>query len=696
MEKPLFITSALPYANGPLHLGSMVEHTQSDIFARFNKLIGRKVIYVCADDTHGTPIEVNAAKQGKTPEQFIRKWYDSHKKDLAAFGISYDSFYTTNSKESRFFTEKVFLTLKEKNLIYKKEIELMYDQEAKRFLPDRYIKGICPKCGSPDQYGDNCENCGATYIPSELLEPYSVITKTRPVRKKSEHYFFRLSKFSVRLRNYITKNKKLQPEIKNQILNWIKEGLEDWCISRNEPYFGFKIPGEDKLYFYVWLDAPIGYMGSLANQLGGTAKAEKYWNSSDVTHFIGKDIIYFHLLFWPAVLMASGFSVPDNVIVHGFLNINGERMSKSRGTFITAEDFRKKTNPEFARYYFASHLTHTMTDIDLDLDKFISKTNNELIANIANFVYRTLSFTNKNYGSKLSKVRDKMLLEDIIKKTAEVKKAYETFNYREAVRIIQEIASLGNKYFQNNEPWLLIKENRKETQFVLTNCANIARILAIVLKPILPGFCGEIEKQLNIKDQSWKDINKNITRHKIGKSRIILKKIEGIDLKMGEKKTEEDNGLFSKLNLKVGKVMSVSEHLKADKLLLVNVDLGSNDKRQLVAGLKPFYEDPAVLEGKHIIVVSNLEHANLRGEQSQGMLLAAENKKNEVKVLEAPKSKPGDQVFVEGIEPGKKIIKFDDFLSVNIYVKDGKVLYAGKQLMTKKEKIKSKVDGRVR
>ncbi len=665
-------------------------------------MIGRKVVYVCADDTHGTPIEVNAAKLNKTPEQFVKEWYNHHTADLTGYHISYDSFYTTNSKESKHFTEKIFNILKKNGHIYKKEIELMYDLEAKRFLPDRYVKGICPKCGSPDQYGDNCEKCGATYNPNELLEPYSVITKSRPVVKIAEHYFFKLSSFSSKLKKWLTNNKKLQPEIKNQILGWVNEGLEDWCISRNAPYFGFKIPGEDDLYFYVWLDAPIGYMAALANELNGKVdNAEKFWNESDVTHFIGKDIIYFHLLFWPAVLMASGFSIPDNVIVHGFLNINGQKMSKSRGTFIRAIDFREKTNTEFLRYYFASNLTHTMTDLDLDLEKFISKTNNELVANVANFVYRTLSFTNKNYDSKLSTIRDTMLLEKIQKKTDEIKAAYEAFNYRDAVKNIQEIASLGNKYFQNNEPWKLIKINKEETGEVLTDCANIAKILSIVLKPILPMFSKSVEEQLNLKEQSWKDLPNYIENHKIGKAVIALQKIEKLDLQIGDKpntKTQKKIDPFSKLNLKVAKITSISEHLKADKLLLINIDLGNNDKRQLVAGLKPFYEDINELIGKQIIVVTNLEHANLRGEQSQGMLLAGETKDSKtVKVLEAPKSKIGDQVYIERITPGSKTIKFDDFLKVKIYIENNKVMSEGKQLKSDKENIVTEINnGKVR
>lgn len=703
-QKPIFITSALPYANGPLHLGSMVEHTQSDIYARFMRLMGREVVYVCAEDTHGTPIEVNAAKQGKTPEHFVKEWEKNHKLDLKGYNISYDSFYTTNSKESKYFTEKIFKILKEKGYIYKKEMELMYDTEAKRFLPDRFVKGICPKCGSPDQYGDNCEKCGATYNPTDLLEAYSIITKTTPVRKKSEHYFFKLSSFTNQLKEYLTKNKRLQPEIKKQILTWVNEGLDDWCISRNAPYFGFKIPEEDQLYFYVWLDAPIGYMASLAHYFkDDVIKAEKYWKESEIIHFIGKDIIYFHLLFWPAVLMAAGFTVPDNVVVHGFLNINGQKMSKSRGTFITAENYRNQANTEMLRYYFASNLTHTMTDIDLDFEKFKAKSNNELVSNIANLVYRSLSFTNKNYDSKLSKVRDIMLLKEIRNKTDLIKKAYETLEYRDAVKYIQEIASLGNKYFQNNEPWTLIKENKEETQKVLTDCANISKILAIVLRPILPEFSSNVEKQLNLKDLKWEDIMKNTEEHKIGKAEIVLRKVEKLELQMGVEKKEKKSidkeiNQFSKLNLKVAKILSVSQHLKADKLLLINIDLGNDDKRQLVAGLRLYYPDTDELIGKHIIVVSNLEHANLRGEKSEGMMLAAETDDSKtVKVLEAPKSKPGDQVYIKGIKPGKTTISFDEFLKTQIYVHDNSIMCEGKPLQTDREEIKSEIKkGKVR
>jgi len=704
-EKPILITSALPYANGPLHLGHMVEYIQTDIYSRYLKLKGRTAVYVCADDTHGTPIEVNAKKQGKTPEAFIKEWYKSHKKDMDSYLINHDSFYTTHSDESKHFTEKIFKLLLEKDLIYTKEMELMYDPAEKRFLPDRYVKGICPKCGAADQYGDVCEKCGSTYNPTELLEPYSAISGETPVRKMSEHYFFKLSKFSDKLKTYIKDNKGLQPEIRNQILGWIKTGLEDWCISRDGPYFGFNIPGRKDKFFYVWLDAPIGYIASLSNYIGDkdfkkrTQKAEKFWNDSEVVHFIGKDIVYFHLLFWPAVLMGSGFKPADNVVVHGFLNVNGEKMSKSRGTFIMASDFFEKTKPEFLRYYFASSLTHSMTDLDLDVGNFKAKINNELVANVANFVYRTLSFTNKNFESKVSTVRDERLIESCIKKAELTGKAFEEFNYREAVRLIMDISASGNKYFQDNAPWELIKENKEETQKVLTDCVNMIKILAILFKPVLPEFSEKVAKQLGLKDLNWNSLSDRLENKKIGKAEIIFRKIEDLNIGVSEKMVQESKvDGFGKLNLKVAKILDVREHNKADKLLLVNIDLG-DEKRQLVAGLKPYYPDTSVLVGKHIICVTNLEHANLRGEMSQGMMLAAETKDGKtVEVLEAPGAKPGTQVVVDGIKPHVAVIKFDEFLKAKMYVDNHGVMHEGKALTANGKEIKTKVvkDGSVR
>src|SRR3989338_8302654 len=381
-EKKIVITSALPYANGPIHVGHLVEYIQTDIFVRFLRLTGKDVVYCCADDTHGTPIEVKARDLDIKPEELIAKFSKEHQEDFNIFHISFDSYYSTNSKENKYFSDLIFEKLRNKKLIYTKEIEVTYCGHCKRTLPDRYVKGKCPKCKAPDQYGDVCEACNATYDTIDLVEPYCIICKNMPVRKKSEHYFFKLSALSDFLGEYISKNKSFQPEIKNFVLNWVKDGLEDWNISRDGPYFGFKIPGEENKYYYVWLDAPIGYIASTENYCRhNNENYEDYWKSKNarIRHFIGKDIVYFHFLFWPAMIMGSDFSLPEDIVVHGFLTVNGEKMSKSRGTFLTAEDFLQRYNTEYLRYYYASMLSKKLADINLDFRVFRDKINNELV-----------------------------------------------------------------------------------------------------------------------------------------------------------------------------------------------------------------------------------------------------------------------------------------------------------------------------
>ena len=406
IKKKILITSALPYANGPIHLGHMVEYIQTDIFARFLRLIGEHVIYCCADDSHGTPIEIAAMKKGILPEQLIDEMHKEHLQDFTDFQIKFDSYHSTNSKENKRFSDLIFNELKKKDLIYQKEVELTYCNKCGRFLPDRYVKGKCPKCGADDQYGDVCEKCKAAYSTTDLIEPFCAICGTAPVKKKSVHYFFQLSKCSKQIKDWLDKNKNLQQEVKNYVLNWIKEGLKDWDITRDGPYFGFKIPGEEDKYYYVWLDAPIGYIASTeyycTHLAKGKERVEEYWKDGRIIHFIGKDIIYFHFLFWPAMLMNSGFALPEDIVVHGYLVANKEKMSKSRGTFFTARDYLNVLPPDYLRFYYAANLSKTMSDIDLDFNDIKSRANNELVADLGNFVYRVLSFVNKNFDSTLS------------------------------------------------------------------------------------------------------------------------------------------------------------------------------------------------------------------------------------------------------------------------------------------------------
>lgn len=649
-------------------------------------MVEKDVVFCCADDTHGTPIELKAKELGIKPEELIARFHKEHQEDFKTFHIEFDSYYSTNSKENKYFSDLIFKRLKENGFIYKKEIFSMYSKKSKRFLPDRFIKGSCPKCKAPDQYGDVCENCGATYKPTDLINPYSVTDGSKPVLKKTEHYFFKLSKFSKKLESWLDQNKNLQKEVVNFIKNWIKDGLEDWDISRDKPYFGFKIP-DSELYYYVWLDAPIGYISSFANFLKkDVKKAEKIWNKSDVIHFIGKDIAYFHFLFWPAILLGSDFSLPKSLHVHGFLTVNGEKMSKSRGTFFTAKDFAQKYNPEYLRYYYANMLSKKLADIDLNFDDFIDRVNHELAGNLGNFCYRVLSFTNKNFSGKIKSLdNNKLLIDEINKKIKKIKNCYEDLNFNEAANEILLISDLGNKYFQNNEPWKLIKKDKDKVQKICGLCLNIAKNLSILIQPILPKFSYELQKQLNVKNTTWKDLNFNLKEHKINKEKILIEKIE--------EKIEEE----FPLNLKVAKVISVEDHANADKLYVLKIDLGT-EKRQLVAGLKPYYSKKE-FENKKIIVVTNLKHAKLRGIESQGMLLAAENAEGTVGLLRVKDSEPGLEVKFGDLKNSKEEISFENFQKIKMKVKGGKVIFNGLELKADKEAVsveKIKDNARVR
>jgi len=706
LKNRILITSALIYANGPVHIGHLVENTQADIYTRFLKLNGHDAFYCGAEDTHGAPIEIAAAKQGVTPEQFIDRWVKEHREDYRRYHIDYDGYYTTNSPENKAYTELIFKRLVDAGHIYTKEIELTYCEHCKRYLPDRYVKGTCPKCGAKDQYGDVCEHCNATYSTTDLVESYCSICGSTPIRKPSRHYFFRLNDFSYKLRAWLTENKNLQPEIRNQILSWVDQGLQDWCISRDGPYFGFKIPGEAEKYFYVWLDAPIGYIASTANYCRGRGfTADDIWQTDDSTiiHVIGKDIIYFHLLFWPAVLMGSGFHVPDNIVVHGFLNVNGEKMSKSRGTFLTASEFADLLDPELLRYYYAANLSHTMTDIDLDLKTLQDKVNNELVSNIANLVYRTLSFLDKNFDSTVTTTLDGELLADVARKAEGVRDRYYELNFREAVAKTLEISTVGNKYFQDNKPWEIVKTDKERAQRVLTDCVNIVKTVAILMKPITPVFAERVEEQLGLPNLKWTDVDRVIENHRIAGAKIILRKIDPIVLKKpGEKQEEKREEKPAKptgpasLDLRVAVVTEVKDHPQADKLYVLKIDLGS-EQRQLCAGLKPYYLKEELL-GKHLVVVTNLKPAKLRGELSQGMLLAADSG-SMVGVLNAPDSPTGTQVTAEGISgKGAPQIEIGDIAAITLEAKAGKAYVNGKLLGTEKETVRvdKSVEGRIR
>lgn len=671
------ITAALPYANGPIHLGHLVEYIQTDIFVRFLRLKGQEVIFICADDAHGTPIEVNAAKQKISPEQLIEKYFKEHTLDFSDFLISFDNYYTTNSPENKHYSDLFFSTLMKKGFIYQKEVELTYCETDKRFLPDRFVKGKCPKCGKEDQYGDVCESCNSAYKTTDLINPYCIICRSKPSRKKSLHYFFKLSSFSEKLEEWI-RNNDFQEEVKSYLLNWIKDGLEDWDITRDGPYFGFKIPGEEDKYYYVWLDAPIGYIASTENYAKSHGKsAEHYWKEKDsrIIHFIGKDIAYFHFLFWPAMLMGTEFNIPDAINVHGFLTVNGEKMSKSRGTFITARDFLKKNNPEHLRFYYAANLARTSSDLDFSFEDFAARINNELVSNIANYAYRVLSFINSNFDSEVhsfSKENFEKTEKIILEKFELIKKNYESLNYREAVKHILEVSDIGNKNFQENEPWILVKNNRQKCAEVVSFASNIVKNLSILLYPIIPRFCGELQNQLNLKNLGFKDLKFNLKNHKISHAKIIFAKIE-------VQKNKE-----IPLSLKIAKIEAVEEHPDAENLYVLKISLG-NEKRQLVAGIKNHYTKEDLL-GRNIVVITNLRKANIRGVASEGMLLAADNGKV-IKLLSAEKSETGDKVFFDGINHTEDEIDIDKFKKISLRTKNKRVLFKDKILRTEKEEV---------
>jgi methionyl-tRNA synthetase len=668
MSKKTLITSALLYANGHLHIGHLVEYIQTDIYVRFLKLIGEDVIYCCADDTHGAPISIKAEKEGIRPEELIEKMYGEHVEDFKAFGVQFDSYYTTHSDENRHFSDRFFKIAKEKGFIYKKDVSQLYCPKDKRFLPDRYVKGECPKCHAQDQYGDVCESCGSTHKPIELIGPKCSICGTTPEMRTSEHYFFRLSAFSDRLNSWLSSNQDLQPEIVNSVRQWIKEGLADWDISRDSPYFGFKIPGEDDLYYYVWWDAPIGYLASaehLLKQKGDNA--ESYWSQGKVMHFIGKDIIYFHFLFWPAVLMAVGYNTPASIVVHGFLTVGGEKMSKSRGTFFTAKEFAARYEPEHLRFYYAGMLSKKMSDLNLDFDDFEKRINNELAANIGNFCNRTITFTNKSFDSKIGDIEeDKAVIQEVKTRTGAIKAAYQDVNLKEAVKEMLAISSLGNRYMQERQPWQLMKSDRDAAQRVLGTCVNIAKDLAILIKPIMPKLAVSLESQLNLRDLTWEHLGFNLKDHTIGKAEVLVKRIE-------KKKQIE-----MPFDLKVAEILSAEPHPDAEKLVVLKLNAGEG-LRQIVAGVRQHYK-PEELTGKRIIVVTNLKPAKLRGIESNGMLLAAEHE-GVIKVIfvDAP---IGEQVTMKDSVVKRDQITIDQFMKLNKLSVSGKSLkYEGQDLL---------------
>jgi methionyl-tRNA synthetase len=530
--RKIIATSALPYANGPIHLGHLVEYLQTDIWVRSQKMAGNECLYICADDAHGTPIMLKAQELKITPEKLIDKIYKQHIKDFSDFHIEFDNYYSTHSDENKKFSEYIFNQLKERGDIVSKTINQFYDEKAQMFLPDRYIKGECPKCHAKDQYGDSCEECGATYLSTDIINPVSTVSDTKPVTKKTDHFFFKLSSYETFLKKWISNNA-TQTEIKNKLNEWLSDGLIDWDITRDAPYFGFNIPGTKDKFFYVWLDAPIGYIASHKNYCEKNNKNfDEYWKSDsncELYHFIGKDIAYFHALFWPAMLEGSGFRKPNGVYCHGFLTINGEKMSKSRGTFFNARTYLNHLNPEYLRYYFASRLADKIEDIDLNFDDFQSRVNSDLVGKIINIGSRCSKFINKDFSNELSATfNNEKLINNCLSHVDEIINNYEGRNFSTNVRLISSIADDINKYLDEEKPWVKIKDknNHELVQKICTDGMNLFRILIGYLKPVLPKISEKVENIMQCDPINWENIKDSILSKKIKEFKPIITRID--------------------------------------------------------------------------------------------------------------------------------------------------------------------------
>jgi methionyl-tRNA synthetase len=651
-KRKILVTSALPYANGPIHLGHLVEYIQTDIWVRFQKMQGHEVYYVCADDTHGTPIMLRAEKDGVAPEQLIARMQVEHKRDFDGFLVEFDNYGSTNSPETRAYCEEIYRKLDAAKLIARRSVEQFYDPVKQMFLPDRYIKGECPKCGAKDQYGDNCEVCGATYSPTDLKNPYSVVSGAKPERRASEHYFFKLSdpRCAESLKRW-TQSGALQPEAANKINEWLHSGLQDWDISRDAPYFGFEIPGAPGKYFYVWLDAPVGYMGSFKNLCDRNGmNFDEFWNKdskAELYHFIGKDILNFHALFWPAMLEHAGLRTPTKLSVHGYLTVNGEKMSKSRGTFINAESYLKLgLNPEWLRYYYAAKLNGTMEDIDLNFDDFIARVNSDLVGKYVNIASRSAPFLSKYFDGKV--LADNWVDPDgIVKDGDEIAAAYEARDFVKVARLIMNFADSINQYIDAEKPWEIAKDETKREQLhkVCSKGIKGFRLLTIWLKPILPRLAAQAETFLNSGSLCWNDHDKALTR--IGQyehlmTRIDRKQIDALILEnketimtttsapvavSAENTTTISIDDFSKIDLRIAKITN-AEHVEgADKLLKLTLDIGALGTRQVFAGIKSAY-DPAQLIGRLTVMVANLAPRKMKFGMSEGMVLAASDADN--------------------------------------------------------------------
>ena len=642
-KRKILVTQALPYANAPLHLGHILEAVQTDIWTRFQNFNGNECLFFCADDTHGTPVMLKANEMGIKPEELISDVYKDHKSSYELYGINFANFYSTHSDENRKYSEYIYECAKNNNLISKANIEQYYDEKEEMFLSDRFIKGTCPKCGAEDQHGDNCGVCGASYNVLDVKKPISIISNTVPIKKESEHIFFDLPQKNKMLKDFL-KNVDLQESIKNKLNEWLNDDLKKWDISRDAPYFGFEIPGEKNKYFYVWVDAPIGYLASISNWAEkNKLNMQDLWSENskyEIYHFIGKDIAYFHGLFWPALLSAANLKLPSGINVHGFLTINGEKMSKSKGTGILAKEFAEITNPETLRYYFAAKLNNKVEDIDLNFDDYVQRINSDLVGKYLNIASRSASFLKKN-NNILSTNIDNNILDNLASKKDEVVSLYESREYSKLVRIIMDLADDVNKYINEQTPW---KKEMDEAVDISSTAIKAFYILSLYLHPIIPSITNEAFKFLNIKKVSINNVDEAIT--KINDYKPLLNRLEKIII------PEEENmdnvnliniDQFSAVDLRVAKIIKADDVEGADKLLQLTLDVGDLGTRNVFAGIKSAYK-PEDLTDKYIVLVNNLEPRKMKFGISEGMVLASSNDEGIYLVSPDEGAKPGMKV----------------------------------------------------
>ncbi|WP_456446421.1 methionine--tRNA ligase [Thiolapillus sp.] len=670
--RKILVTSALPYANAPLHIGHIVEYTQTDIWVRFQKMRGNQCWYICADDSHGTPIMLHARQKGITPEELIAAMHEDHQADFRDFRIGFDNFHSTHSDENRELASLIY----ERNLaaghITSRKIVQAYDPEENMFLPDRFIKGECPKCGAADQYGDNCEVCGATYSPTELKNSYSVVSGAKPIEKETEHFFFKLADFEDMLKAW-TRGGHLQPEVANKLDEWFEAGLREWDISRDAPYFGFEIPGHPGKYFYVWLDAPIGYMASFKNFCEKQGlDFDEYWAEdagTELYHFIGKDIIYFHALFWPAMLEGAGFRKPTTIHAHGFLTVDGQKMSKSRGSFIKARTYLDHLDPEYLRYYFAAKLGSGVDDIDLNLEDFVQRVNSDLVGKVVNIASRCAGFISKRFDGRLSEtLSEPELFKTFTDASESIAEHYEKREFSRAVREIMALADKANQYIDEKQPWVVAKEEgrEQELQDICSMGINLFRVLMVYLRPILPGTAESAEAFLNVAPLQWQDATTPLLDHEINKFKALMTRVDPKKVQAMVESSKEDMQAkpqksapakakqdaiadtiefddFAKVDLRVARITKAQAVEGADKLLQLTLDLGG-ETRNVFAGIKAAY-DPGELEGRLTVMVANLAPRKMRFGVSEGMVLAA--------------GPGGKDIFLlspdEGAQPGMKV-----------------------------------------